>query len=434
MNRLNRCTFFHRCSGYAGKTVVAVFLASLPLIAQPQSADTSSCQSIRTPLQSMLIKEAVAGMHYPYPSYQQREEDLFFSKNYYALARHPQQGYKTFDLFDREGKKLCSVGLDQRFTDASLSDISWFIINRAIDPGKSNRTCIVYDQLCHKMIEMQFIGKSMIISPSGDYGTVSGPDPVTGKGNFGVYCFRKISKSPIVPLENAQFLGARFCSDNALVVLWKEKRDSSCILRIMKYDVASGLLLKSAIVENEKGSSLTCPPFELLQFAESPNHDLFGFFAIDDRYCLTAQQGVPNTTVVFDANFKIKAFSSDRIHRSLKIINHTLFAVSTWFNPSLFSQSVKIPDNNDEKLELIDFTMESAVGETEGVTSPLVSAVDIGDEICCVFEVDFACVSFIRTSQKFSRFPKENSNGVPIAMIGQKPIRYSFPNKKFIGP
>jgi hypothetical protein len=229
-------------------------------------------------------------------------------------------------------------------------------------------------------------------------------------------------------------MGARFCRDNSIVTLWKEKRDSISCIKIAKYDASSGVMLKSVLVVNEKTRPLTCPPIELLHFEESRGHDLFGFLAIDDRYSLTAQQGVPNTTVVFDLDLRVKLFSSDRIHRTIKVVDDNFVAVGTWFDAKMFSmQDAGAPDI-DEKIELFDFIHEKAVGETEGMASPLICVVNTGEDIYFVFEVSTLSLAFNRSTQKFSRIWRESAGGVPMAVFGKKVLRYSFSTKKFAGP
>jgi hypothetical protein len=413
----------------------AVFLIFLPLIAdEPKPFDASPASRNLTPLQAALIKEAVEGKQYLYPSFLQREEDLFTSNSFFALARRPKQSFETLDLFDFDGKNRCSVDLDDNFCGASLSDVSWFVINRSIWKKDGVRQCIVYDQACNTMAQVQFFGASMIISPSGDFGTLSGPNPVTGAGDFQIFSFRKNSKVNATPLQNAVFLGARFCRDNGVVTLWKEQSDSFACIKIAKYDASSGVMLKTVIAMSEKARPLACPPIELLQFEESRGHELFGFFAIDDRYCLTAQQDVPNTTVVFDLDLRVKCFSSDRIHRTLKLVDDNLVAVGTWFDAKMFSKEGEGAPQADEKIELFDFVHEKAIGETEGTASPLVCAVNLGEEIHLVFQVSTLSLAFNRSTQKFNRIWGESAGGAPMASRGKKTLRYSFSTKKFILP
>ena len=416
-------------------TAVIAFFAFFPLSADESNpADTSSESEQLTPLQAALIKEAVEGKQYLYPSFRDREEDLFVSNNFYALARHPKNSCQTLDLFDLTGKKKCSVNLDDNFCGASLSDVSWFAVTRSIGENNGIKQCIVYDQACNAMAQAQFTGASMIISPSGDFGTISGPDYATGAGDFRIYHFRKTSMVKTVPVQNAVFLGARFCRDNSIVALWKEKHDSVSCIKIAHYDAPSGNLLKSVIVINEQARPLACPPVELLHLEESRGHDLFGFFAIDDRYSLTAQQGAPNTTVVFDLDLRVKLFSSDRIHRTIKVVDNNFVAVGTWFDAKMFSrQNTGIPDI-DEKIELFDFTHEKAIGETEGVASPLVCVVNTGEELHFIFEVSTLSLVFNRATQKFNRLWRESPGGAPVAALGKKILRYSYSTKKFSGP
>jgi hypothetical protein len=420
--------FIHRRFLTIRNWAVAVFMVWLTF-----SADASSALGNLTPLQAALIKEAVEGRYYPYPSFQQREEDLYTSTTYYALARRSQNNHETLDLFDLDGKKKCSIGLDESFSDASLSDVSWFVINRFVNKKEGLRECTVYDQACNVMARIQFSGASMLISPSGDFGTVAGPDPATGAGDFRIYCFRKNSWVTAAPLKDAVFMGARFGRDNSIVTLWKEKRDSAIGVTIAKYDASSGAMLASIEVASEKARPLVCPLSELIHFENSPRHDLFGFFAIDERYSLTAQQGVPNTTAVFDLDMKVKLFSSDRIHRTIKIVDDNLVAVGTWFDAKMFSLQAAGAPENDEKFELFDFAHENAIGETEGVASPVIGAVFLGADIYFAFEVNTVGLAFNRSLQKFSRLWQENSGGTPIAAVGKKIFRYSFATRKFTG-
>jgi hypothetical protein len=412
------------------KATITLFVALLPLWA---ATDIAPPTDNLTPLQTALIKESVEGRYSPYPSFRQREEDLFTSNNYYAVARRIQKKYESLDLFDGDGKKRCAVGLDENFSNVSLSDVSWFLINRVISKKDGVRECTVYDQACNTMAKMQFLGSSMIISPSGDFGTISGPDQAAGVGDFRIYCFRKNTWVTAAPLKDAEFLGARFCRDNSIVTLWKENRDSSESVTIAKYDASSGSMLASINVVNEKARPLACPLLELIHFEDSPSHELFGFFAIDERYSLTAQQGVPNTTVVFDANLKVKLFSSDRIHRTIKVVDDNLVAVGTWFDAKMFSLQAAGAPGNDEKFELLDFAHENAIGETEGVASPLIGTVFWGGDIYFAFEVNTVCLAFNRSLQKFSRLWQENEGATPIASVGKKIFRYSFTTRKFTG-
>jgi hypothetical protein len=423
-------SFIHQCFMKIRNSAIAVFFASLPLLAQ---SDITSPSASLTSLQAALVKEAVEGKYSPYPSFRQREEDLFTSSNFYAVARRLQKKYETLDLFDEDGKKKCSVALDEAFSDASLSDVSWFLINRVISKKEGVRECTVFDQACNTMARMQFLGSSMLISPSGDFGTISGPDPAFGGGDFRIYCFRKNSWVTAAPVKDAVFMGARFCRDNGIVTLWKEKRDSTMGVTIAKYDASSGRMLASIDVVSEKNRPLACPLLELIHFEDSPHHDLFGFFAIDERYSLTAQQGVPNTTVVFDLDLKVKLFSSDRIHRTIKVVDDNLVAVGTWFDAKMFSLQAAGAPENDEKFELFDFTHENAIGETEGVASPVIGSVFWGGDIYFAFEVNTVCLTFNRSLQKFSRLWQENSGGTPIASVGKKIFRYSFSTRKFTG-
>jgi len=415
----------------------AVALFFLPLATSGEelkTVDASSPAERLTPLQSALVKEAVEGKTYLYPSFQQREEDFFTSRYFYAIARHPHGAYDKLDLFDYDGKKKCSVDLDDSFRSASLSDVSWFAVNKSIDKKDSIRECIVYNQACNIMASIQYMGASMLISPSGDFGTLSGPNSVTGAGDFQIYSFRKNVIINAAPLKNAVFMGARFGRDNSVVTIWKEKRDSVFCIKIAKYDATSGALLKTVVAANEKMGPLTCPLIQLLHFEHSPERDLFGFFAIDDRYSLTAQEGVANTTIVFDLDLRVKCFSSDRIHRSLKVVDENIVAVGTWFDAKMFSLQAPGSPYMDEKIELFDFDHEKAIGETEGVSSPLISAVTIKNEIHLVFEVNTLALSFNRTTQKFSSLWLESEGGAPMAAWGKKVLRYSFPAKKMTGP
>ena len=421
-------SFIHRHLLTIRNSTIAVFLAVLPL-----TASASSASGNLTALQAALIKETVEGRYYPYPSFQQREEDLYTSNTYYAVARRPQNKYETLDLFDLDGKKRCSITLDESFSDASLSDVSWFVVNRVVNKKQGLRECTVYDQACNAMARVQFSGASMLISPSGDFGTISGPDLAAGAGDFRIYCFRKNSWVTAAPVKDAVFMGARFCRDNSLVTLWKEKHDSSVCVTIAKYDASSGAMLASIDVVNEKARPLACPLLELIHFEDSPHHDLFGFFAIDERYSLTAQQGVANTTVVFDLDLKVKLFSCDRIHRTIKVVDDNLVAVGTWFDAKMFSLQAAGAPGSDEKFELFDFVHENAIGETEGVASPVIGAAFWGGDIYFAFEVNTVCLAFNRSLQKFSRLWQENSGGTPIAAVGKKIFRYSFATRKFTG-
>jgi hypothetical protein len=315
-----------------------------------------------------------------------------------------------------------------------LSDVSWFVINKSIDKKDSLHECIVCDQACNIMSYLRYCGASMLISPSGDFGILSGPNPTTGAGDFQIYSFRKNVRIPATPLKNAAFMGARFGQDNSVVTLWKDKRDSVFCVKIAKYDASSGVLIKTVVAVNEKTEPLTCPLIQLLDFEQSPEHDLFGFFAIDDRYSLTAQEGVPNTTVVFDLDLRVKCFSSDRIHRTLKVVDGNIVAVGTWFDAKMFSLQAPGSHAMDEKIEVLDFDHEKAIGETEGVSSPLISAVTIKNEIHLVFEVNTLALSFNRTAQKFSSLWIEGAGGAPMAAWGKKILRYSFPAKRMNGP
>ncbi len=418
----------------AALTAIVVCFQFMAPAEAPGAVDTASSPENPTSLQKALVKEAVEGQQYLYPSFRQREEDLFTSKNFYAIARHPKRSFETLDLFDSDGKKKCSVDLDDNFCGASLSDVSWFVVNRSIWKKDSVRQCVVYDQGCNTMAQVLFYGASMLISPSGDFGTLSGPNPATGAGDFQIHCFRKNTRVPATPLKNAVFLGARFCRDNSVVALWKEQGDSMFCIKIAKYDASSGALLKTVVAVNERSRPLACPLAELLHFEEAPGHDLFGFFAIDDRYSLTAQEGVPNTTVVFDTDLRVKCFSSDRIHRTLKVVDPNIVAVGTWFDAKKFSMDDGGQSDLDEKIELFDFVHEKAVGETEGAPSPLVSAVALGEEIHLVFEVGTLSLAFNRGTQKFTRLWGDSAGGAPIAAWGARILRYSFPTKKITGP
>jgi hypothetical protein len=420
-----------------------ICVASLPfwVMAQPTKSDSSSSDKNLSPLQEAIIKESIGGKSSLYPCFQQREEDLFTSNNFYAVARRPQKkagetesvAPAVLNLFDLTGKKRCSMSLDEKFCDVSLSDVSWFTVNRIVKQKDGARQCFVYDQNCTIMARVRYNGASMLISPSGDFGTVSGLDPTSGTGDFLIYCFRNNSAVNAAPVKNAVFMGARFCRDNSLVTLWSEKSDSASGITLAKYDAVSGALIVKVSVANEKARPLACPISQLLHFEESPDHDLFAFFAIDDRYSLTAQQSVPNTTVVFDQDLRVKLFSSDRIHRTVKVVDDNVVAVGTWFDATMFSiQDVDVPAP-DEKIELFDFIHEKAIGETEGVASPLISAVCVQDEIYCVFEVNTVFLAFNRSLQKFTRLWQESAGGVPIATMGTKLLRYSFSARKFTG-
>jgi hypothetical protein len=423
---LLRSIFFYSAFAFA--------VASPAIADEAKPADTSSGAANITPLQALLIKEAVEGKEYLYPSFQQREEDLFASTVFYALARHPDQTFETLDLYDFDGKKRCSLELDDNFCGASLSDVSWFVVNRSIWKKDSVRQCVVYDQSCNTMAQVQYFGSSMLISPSGDYGTIAGPNLATGAGNFQIYCFRKNNTVSAAAPKNAEFLGARFCRDNSVVTLWKEKRDSMQCITIAKYDAASGALLKKVVAMNEKARPLSSPFAQLLHFEESPTHDLFGFFAIDDRYSLTAEEGIPNTTVAFDPELRVKCFSSDRIHRTMKVADENTIAVGTWFDAKMFSMDDGGNSKVDEKIELFDFVHEKAIGETEGTSSPLIAAVNLGEEIHLVFEVGTLSLAFNRATQKFTRLWREIAGGAPMAARGKKTLRYSFAAKRFTGP
>jgi hypothetical protein len=412
-----------------------LFLSAAETAPPDSSAPRESLPSLR----ATLIKEAVDGRSYLYPSFQQREEDLFTSKTFYALAkRPPKKGGATepvalFDLFDLSGKKRCSVTIDENFSGASLSDVAWFAVSKILDRKVGLRQCTVYDQACNAMAQIRYLGASMLISPSGDYGTVSGCDLTSGSADFRIYCFRKNNVINTVPVKNAIFLGAQFCSDNSVVTLWNEKRDSVSGITVAKYDATSGELLKMAAVVDEMGRPLTSPGCELLHFEASPNRGLFAFFAVNDRYCLTAQQSVANTTVVFDQNLRIKLFSSDRIHRTVKVVDDNIVAVGTWFDAKMFSMQKTGVPVADEKIELFDFIHEKAIGETEGVASPLIGAVSTQDEIYCIFEVNTVFLTFNRSLQKFTRLWQENAGGMPVAAVGGKIIGYSFSARRYIG-
>jgi hypothetical protein len=130
----------------------------------------------------------------------------------------------------------------------------------------------------------------------------------------------------------------------------------------------------------------------------------------------------------------VKCFSSDRIHRTLKVANESIVAVGTWFDARRFSLDDGGQSNIDEKIELFDFVHEKAIGETEGIPSPLISAVIIGEEINLVFEVSTLSLAFNRATQKFTRLWGESAGGTPIAALGKNILRYSFPTKKITGP
>jgi hypothetical protein len=283
------------------------------------------------------------------------------------------------------------------------------------------------------MAQIRYCGASLLISPSGDYGTISGCDIENGRGDFRIFWLPKKITVNAAPLKNAVFLGARFCIDGSVVTLWNEKRDSVSGVTIAKYDPKTGTILSRVPVTDEQGRFLASPGCELMHFEAAPGRDLFAFFAVDDRYCLTAQQGVPNTTVVFDPEMRIKLFSSDRIHRTVKVVDDNIVAVGTWFDAKRFSSMEGNTPASDEKIELFDFTHEKVIGETEGVASPLIAAVRDQDEIHCVFEVNTVFLSFNRSVQKFTREWQESAGGAPVAGVGGKLLRYSFSGRKFTG-